>query len=179
MRLVALILAVVMLPSLAAAQQGILVLSSDPVMLNVVVDDHAPGTTSVYVMHLGTNGSTAAAFSYLEYPGVTMVRTGDGPAPGMLAVGDLYTGIEVSYMECKVGTFPIYRIDYQTFGTSAPCSFLQVGPHPTYAAVRVIDCVGGITDQPYVIVAVVNPDATCNPGPTASSTWGRVKALYR
>ena len=179
MRLVALILAVVVLPSLASAQQGILVLSSDQVELNLVVDDHSWGTTSVYVMHLGTVGSTAAAFSYLEYPGVTMARAGDGPAPGMVAVGDIDTGIEVAYNECKAGFFPIYRIDYQTYGTSAPCSYLQVGPHPTYVAVRFIDCVGGITDQPMLAVAVVNPDQTCNPGPTASSTWGRVKALYR
>jgi len=98
----------------------------------------------------------------------------------MIAVGNLDTGMEVLYQECKVeGFFPIYRIDYQTFGTSTPCSFLQVGPHPTYAAIRVTDCMGGTIDQPYAAVAVVNPDATCNPGPTASSTWGRVKALYR
>ena len=168
-----------MLPSLATAEQGVLGVSEAPSGYDIAIDDHTPGTRTVYIVHMFTDGSAGCSFGYVEDPGMTMVRVGGGPVSGMFALGDLDGGVAVAYQECKVGSFPVYRIDYVAFGTSASCSFLRVAPHPTDGAMLLADCLGMVTRRFSSIDAFVNGDVTCYPGPTASSTWGRVKALYR
>jgi hypothetical protein len=181
MKPVCLVLAVTLLPSFAVADQGLLGVSEDASGYDMVIDDHTPGARTVYIVHRFTEGSTGCEFAYVEDPGMTMVRVGGGTIGGMFALGDLDTGVAVAYQECKVGSFPVYRIDYQALGTSAACSFLRIVPSQMSVppAIWLADCSTNATIRNYSAIAIVNPDGTCNPNPVAPSTWGRVKALYR
>ena len=184
MKLKCLILAVAILPSPATAEQGYLAVFEDPPppsAWDIEIDDHATGTRRVYIVHVRAYGSSGSSFRYVEDPGVTMVRVSDGPVTGMLALGDLDTGVSVAYQECRIGTFPIYRIDYQALGTSAACSFLRIEPDQTSVppGVYLYDCNVNMTIRSHGAFAIVNVEPICNPGPVAPSTWGRVKALYR
>ena len=66
-----------------------------------------------------------------------------------------------------------------SLGTSTPCARFRLAPHPSLG-LAILSC-GGFSPLPFVPgEGIVNANGTCPCSvPTAQTTWGGVKALYR
>ena len=134
---------------------------------------------TVYVFHTLATGATGSSWRIENTSGMQ----GLGSTCGQLGIGDVFTGISVSYGSCLTGTFPICQVEL--FNLSA-------GPIPGCYQLRVLGYPG---DTPLVVDCSDNETPAtggfftfdiegkldCWDCTTAaeSSTWGRVKAMYR
>ena len=93
-------------------------------------------------------------------------------------VGDAQNGASVFYFTCTAGTFVIDTVTFLSHGTSAPCSYMRLGPHPTQGRI-IVQC--NFAGTPFQGgEGIVNPNDNCHcTVATEPTTWGRVKSLYR
>ena len=150
-----------------------------------LIVDSSPAVFTVFVLHTVANGATASFLSVNESPGfdATFVQE-DIP---FYHVGTFRAGVTVVYGECiSSGSFLIGTITYQGHGTSQTCSALDTSTNPNsgfpppYAWSE--DCSSYDYPAPSTMPLYVNPSSECPPScvvRSESSTWGRVKALYR
>jgi hypothetical protein len=158
--------------------------------------DNQPGLIAVTVHHIFTVGGLGARFRVEPGAGVTFTYVSETHHFAN-TLGNTQTGVEVCYDACAApNDSPLITIYYLSYGTSGPCSELRVVPHPSAETVEVINC-GGAPVAAWARGIVLNPSLLCSPCeratmfpgtpkyfnceplPTRTSTWGRVKALYR
>lgn len=158
-------------------------LYSDAGFNSRVAFDDVPGTLQLFVVHdphTASAQAVSAAFRITTSPGFTGVWLADA-TPHALLLGTSPNGVSVGYnLGCFVLTEPtlLLEVTYSVFGTSDDCSFLEIASHPDYGIVYVQDC----EFEPISAVGgklTINPNESCSPLPVESSTWGKVKALYR
>ena len=162
---------------------------SDPAGNMCTLADNGEQALQVYVVHsVGSNplGVVAADFRVVASSGFAADYVGENIEPGFLVLGDLRSGIQIAYALCVSGSFLVATITYQGHGTSQPCSAIEIQPHPQApsGAIEVMDCYfdtarASTLGSLYVNVEEGACAPWCNPVSVESSTWGRVKALYR
>ena len=158
-----------------------------------------PGSKTLYVMHKYTLGSTGSRFRIELSDGFTGTLV-SAPSPYSNVTGDPLTGVTINYDNtCITGSEEILELHFLFFGTSPECSWVRAAAHPLSAdgQLDAYDCAfarvpagwggthvqsnpniwcpdrGGGPDAPYYCWPYTPPL------PTASATWGAVKALYR
>jgi len=101
-------------------------------------------------------------------------------------IGDLRAGIDIGYGYCATGTLLLATITYMGHGSSSPCAYLEVLPHPVsyFGTIEVMDCAFDTLRGSTLGPLLVNPSSGqcapwCSPVGVQSTTWGAVKALYR
>ncbi len=181
---IALATTAVLLPAVGLCQFNVLNIFSDAQGTNCLVSDIQPGIITVYVFH-STIGATASQFRIATDAGFTGSYISHQVASPFLEMGTPPVDYSVAYCcFCYTGSFLVATISYLGLGTSAPCSHISIEPAPTSpipGEVAVIDCDFELavpnTSGP-AVVNYTNCAAWCI-GATESSTWGRIKALYR
>jgi len=165
-----------------AASGGRLGLYSDVALSECTLADSSPRIADVYVVHSVT-GSAAAfdgAISIMFQLGSSAGFTGtwleDVLPAGMAAVGTSQSGIIIGY-PCSHSSLVVLKIRYQMHGTSSSCSAVEAIPNAITWT-----CFYGDELPVDNGRLVVNSNQSCScdmPVATESSTWGRVKAMYR
>ncbi len=146
---------------------------------NCKLIDSSPGMVSVYVVHHVSIGATASQFMVQASSGVTLSYIAETSAFAVL-IGSSQTGVSVAYGSCFYSDILVLTLSYFASGSSAACSFLQVVPDP--ASLR--GFIEGVDCSPNRLEAsgtrlVVNPDGTCECGPTTEYTnWGKIKNRF-
>ena len=132
----------------------------------------------VYVVHDHTFGAALAAiFRITSSDGFTGVWLGE--TSPYSTFGTSQAGIDVVYGSCIFQPTHLLTITYQTFGTSAACSYLESVPHPDRPEGYIV-----IADCAAILLVgesgrlTVNPDSTCTPVPVENRSWGSIKSLY-
>jgi hypothetical protein len=160
------------------AQQNHIALYSDAGYTDCKLSDAGPGLVNVYVVHKSGGGATASQFKVQAGPGVTLSYLRDTLQPPSLSLGDTQNGITVAYSGCRYSEILVVTISYFASGTSRNCSTLSVVPDPAIGVIQVVDC-GSFKLEGTGARLVINPDGTCDCGPTTQITnWGRIKAQY-
>jgi len=157
----------------------------------------SPGLRTVYVVQEFSLGTTAVRFKIVSDPSITMTYVSE-THPFAHSLGNTQEGLSVCFDDmCLTGTTIVAEIKYMGYGTSAPCSFIRVVPHPLAETLDMMDCAfnpqamsayrlevpGGCN---YCVSHMGPPDSYpgtpmgfgCEPLPTRASTWGRIKSLY-
>jgi hypothetical protein len=98
-----------------------------------------------------------------------------------LVIGDVFTGISVSYQACLSNSFQLMTLNFQALDPSPPCGLFSIVPSddvPTH--VEIVDCNLRRMEIPRGGQARLNPDGTCLcEVPVAETSWGGIKALYK
>jgi hypothetical protein len=160
--------------------QGAILLFSDSTYTDCHLEDSGSRNHTVYVVHVDDVGAVASEFTILNDGATGLSYLGE-TVPWPVAIGNSQTGLSVSYEMCLSGSILVCSIEFLGDGTSPTCSSLRpVGPS-LGIPVGSVDC-SYFKAYPVEGRLVVNPDGTCPcgpPVPVESTTWGRVKALYR
>jgi len=183
-RLLAVLVTIVALLAGAVSAQGpggTIALFSDPAGTdcNIVVPDN--GFINVYAFHIWHQGAKAVQFSAPIPACFQVIHLGTIPAFQM-TLGNLVSGISISYQQCLTGAVYLSRSDFYEVGLTEPCCRYPVlpDPHAPSGDIVVVDCVDNkITGTGGR--AIVNPDASCPctyPVPVKETTWGAIKAQY-
>jgi hypothetical protein len=140
--------------------------------------DQGTALRSIYVFHTGTASSTGLRFK-VSKPDCWLGATWVGDVSPFVTVGSSSLDWSVAYVACK--TLPVYvgQINYFATGASLPCC--EIVAQPAFQFVWT-DCDFG--EHPLVAgqKVVINANESCRCGgplATETSTWGRVKSLYR
>jgi hypothetical protein len=193
MRTSAIVLVLLLCVEFAAAQGGHIGLYSDsPGYTDCNLTETLFAANNVYVVHtLAATGNTSQ-FKVEDHWGVLR-----GPVDyGFnLYLGDIYTGITVTYVGCKLLPYRIATLTFIPTTATAPCyEALRVVADPAVASgqVEVVDCNSNVLLATGGYLCVNAPDccvadpfqATLSPGDcfpvgVEPSTWGGVKALYQ
>jgi hypothetical protein len=151
---------------------------SDEALSECTLSDTSPRVATIYVSESSSLGATGLRFRIAESAGFTGVWLGE--TTPYSAVGNSRTDLSLGFGTCMLGHFPVLTVDYQLFGTST-CSDLAI-----VAAVgfQVPICTGCTADEQLCTgydplhVNCIGP-FTCAQLATESTTWGKVKSLYR
>lgn len=168
----------------AEASSSVFRITSDAGGLNCLAEDRAPGTLVAYVHVWSSEGAQGASFRIAQSDGFTGELATIEYLEGSFGFGDPGEGIEVAFTTCATGLSHIAKVTYITFGASETCSFLAVAPNASSGAatVQVYQC-GLLDPEPAGTSGplAVNADYYCDlcALPAKTSTWGRIKALYR
>ena len=152
---------------------GKIALFTDASYTDSTLVDSAPGTLIVYVVHLGVPSAAACQFSVLSHGGFSGVWLYE-TSPLPVTLGASPDGIAIDYGGCKTTPILVLVITYQLFGTSAPCSYLALQPHPDSITGRidVVTC----TEPAFAAGGTIITNCTVS---ATDTTWGKVKSLYR
>lgn len=150
--------------------------------------DESGGLVQVHCFHLDSPGATAIEFK-LDISS-TVGWSYVAEASAFLSVGQLDTGISYAYGNCFNGVVYLGNTFYSVTNSTPTCTHIQVVSHPNPSIPASTDIL--MTDctappfQVYVIVdggfGVVNSDGSCTctgSVPTAVTSWGQIKALYK
>lgn len=165
-------------PSSGQIFQHEISLYADPSHTTTDGYDLAPGVLSVFVVHETTpaaSSGVSSGFRIVSSPGFTGVWLSETPL--YFFEGTTPGGIALSYGACVQLPTRLVEVRYTVFGTSAECSYLEVGAHPEHGLVA-IDCDFELIPATGGKLSI-NPNPTCPPVPVESTTWGKVKSLYR
>ena len=153
-----------------AADERIEIFSDEALTDKTLIDSHSR-IVDLYVAHFDTPATTGCLFRIAPSPGFTGVWLGDSSS--WVTVGTTQSGIAIGYGKCMMGSNVLVKVSYQLFGTSS-CSTLTLAEHPILIpGGPYCDACFGEYRLPSNSLAV-----NCAVG-TQSTTWGRVKALYR
>jgi len=152
-------------------------LFSDSTFTDSTLVDLEPRHFDVYVVHKNESGGVLSGsdFSVAASSGFDATYLGDSRHAGIY-LGTTFEGISVGYGTCA--QTPVLAVVMSFFGngTSQPCSYLEVAPHPEIGAIVWHDCVPN--DKPPGDGGRLWVNCTGPPVPTEESTWGRIKDLY-
>jgi hypothetical protein len=171
-----------------ADQGGRADLYSDAGLSDCTLADTGPQIADVYVVHK-IEGSSAAfdgaigiMFRLAHSPGFTGTWLEDIIPAGMGAAGTSQSGISIGYSTCSYTYVVVLHARYQMQGTSSLCSFVEAVPRPSFSSIITSTCFFGDELRVDGGRLLVNADQSCPcevPVGTESSTWGRIKAMYR
>lgn len=183
MKLCAIVLIVALAAAPAFAGYSDVAIYSDPMGQSCNLYEEVGVVNSVYVVHGFAPEANTSQFRIVDNWGA--------PVTGVdylsnLHLGNIFTGVTVTYTECKQLPYVIARIDFMPMEPTPACSgTLEVVGDPASESgeVEMVDC------QFNIRVAnggelVINEDETCpcwggDPIRAETSTWSKVKALYR
>ena len=152
----------------------------DPGGLDCTTTDVAVGSKSVYIVHSTGAGATGLEF-LLNAEQTTFSYVSTVIGAGFFSLGEANTGISIAYNECLTGNFVACRVNYDTFGTTAPCARIMLDEDPNAVPpVRIYaDCVGN--PRSFVGGQLTVNSKNCDTCDFAvePATWGSIKALYR
>jgi hypothetical protein len=160
-----------------------------------LLNDGPPGVRTVYVRHTFNDGATAVRFMVGLSPGVSMTFLSE-THPFPMSVGSTQTGLSVCYGECLLDDVVLATVSYMSYATDQNCSKVLILPHPDAETVEVLACDASPVAANVRDLHVLAPNGVCGcppthrfpgspaafdcrPLPTATTTWGAVKALYR
>jgi hypothetical protein len=134
-------------------------------------------TTSVYVIHKFTAGTTGSRFRVKDAS--TLYQAGSWTP--YAALGNPYSGVSIAYGGCLAGQVNAMTLSYIWFNQPVACGKLEIVRDPMASDILSADCSfaekvasgGGL---------YFNPNGNCEvcPGENVGElTWGKVKALYR
>ena len=149
---------------------------SDPALTQCTLSDASPRVSSVYVAET-TDAATGVRFRVAPSPGFTGVWLGDSSP--YQPIGSSQTDLSLGFGACLAGKFLVLTLTYQLFGTST-CSELAIAPAVGFPVSICVPCAGEtpcVGDQPLHVNCSGSFD--CGPLATESTTWGKVKSLYR
>ena len=161
---------------------------------NCEFSDDSPDTLTAYVVHKNmpfSTGSRASRFQVRSGGGFTGTWISEQVASyawysDPLAIGNSQDGVAVAYILCLPSPILIVTVKYWCVGTSPPCSYLEVVPDPKSIndSIESVDCDYNLVLSTEGRRLYFNSDGTCDCAEgistaTESTTWGRVKALYR
>jgi len=177
-------LAIVMSASLAFAQYGGQVsLYSDQAYSNCNLTEALFVSNTVYVVHdMAASGNTAQFKVVNNWPGPIAGAISWGTN---LTLGDVYTGITVTYVGCKALPYLLGTMGFIPIAATPPCTAtLQVVADPAVASgsVEVVDCSSNVLLATGGLLTINgNPtDCPCvQEIATEQSNWSRIKNLYR
>lgn len=150
---------------------------SDATLSECTLSDASPRVTSVYVAET-SDQATGLRFGVAADPGFTGVWLAE--TSPFTTIGNSQTDLSIGFGACMAGQFLVLTIDYQLFGTST-CSNLSIVAAPGFLEPICTSCLFHEVPCSGLDPLHVNCSGSfdCNPVPVESSTWGRVKALYR
>ena len=160
-------------------------LYSDAQMSSCAVNFNGPGIFQIHIVHTGTGPSLGVGFAL--YPPACMTGAlwaGDriNPEFGILSNTQHPFGVGVAYNECV--TLPVYLgyVQFYAFAASEPCCEYGVSD----PADEDLDFIGVSCEPSAVPIAsgrvIIDPTSNCpceSPVAVQSTTWGRIKSLYR
>jgi hypothetical protein len=177
--------AMVMCASLASAQSGghIGVYSDSPGYsdCNLVPALYAPN--NVYVVHTMLPEANTATFRIQDdWASASIIR--GAPVINGLTLGDLFTGITVTYGGCQALPYLIATIPYTPIAATPECFYaLEVLPSPTVGSgqIEIVLCDGSTTVFATGGKLTVNGNETCPclEVATQETNWSKIKALYQ
>jgi hypothetical protein len=140
------------------------------------------GILTVYVTHELHPGAIAVQYALAENTGGALTYIAD-QNNFTLVTGDSQTGVAFSYGGCMQGQIHVQNVLYELSSNPAPCSQIEVVPDPSAPSGQIesVDC-SAVKAFPSGERLTINGDGNCPCGhdPAAeTSTWGRVKSLYR
>jgi hypothetical protein len=150
-----------------------LVIFSDEGLTDSTLTDDAPRTVSLYVVHRNFDYGTGVRFATAADPGFTGVWLSE--TSSHYTMGKSTTDISVSYGLCRPSPVVVLTMVYQMFGTSESCSKLSIAPAAGFSDAVCFSHGGCFYENACQTGAL---HVNC-PVATESTTWGRVKALYR
>ena len=162
-------------------------LYSDGALSQCTLTDTGPGVGDIYVFHRMSeltilDGTVGIMFRLGSSAGFTGTWLEDIIPSGLLASGTSQSGIIVGDGCWHDTDVIVLHARYQMLGTSQSCSFIEVLPRPGYPWIETVTCGFGDFLPVDGDRIQVNPDASCPceiPVATESTTWGRIKAIYR
>jgi len=142
------------------------------------LQDSGPGTVTYYVVQVGSQGATASEFK-IETSGFTGVYVGK-TSPFPLIIGDdPMTGISIAYGACLTGPIHILSLTYTIDGSTPPCSWIRVVPHPVSGDIGTVDCNNDLLSA-RGLTSYINNDGSCPcSAPATVTTWDRVREVMR
>jgi len=182
-RIVLVSIAVLALATTVFAQNGRVMLYSDPGFLSCNSDNPAV-TFTAYVVHDGHPGAMAVQYAITDDTGGALSYLAD-INPWALVIGNSQAGVAVSYGGCQAGQVHAQSILYSVLSNPPVCSTVSVidvidpdqGP-----GIYGVDCLQPILRPLNGSVLTFNEDGSCACGevvPVEETNWGRVKALYQ
>lgn len=195
MRRALLVLLAILFPSVGLAERAIGIYA-DQYASECGIRDVA-GPRTLYVVLKFNPGSRSSSFRVEESSGLTATLLSfSSPYAGV--TGDPMSGIAIAHDgQCTVGDVISLELQMLFMGTSPPCSWLRIAGHPSSidGEPEVYDCALNRHAATWLGIHVdpnlgcFCPGGTdhlcpaCRPGmepvATSSTTWGRIKALYR
>jgi hypothetical protein len=156
-----------------AAQADKLRIFSDAALTDSTLNDNAPRIANLYVVH-DMDGGVGIRFRVA--PGVGFTGVWLGETTPFFKVGNSQSDVSVAYGACLFGPQLILTVTYQLFGTSSPCSDVNVAPANGLPCVIItaFNCV--FVEECVSDLGAVHVNCSV---PVEPTTWGRVKALYR
>jgi hypothetical protein len=184
MRLATIFLLVMAATTASFAQTDRVVLSADAGSVQCELQV-STGFYQIHMIHIGTVPRRGVGFRALT-PGCWPdgVWLGDVvPAPLFKLESSHGVGIFVSYPDCITAPGYLGYMNFYAPTPVQPCCTYPLTPHLSSGTgtVLVIHC-DTSTHEPSVSGLVINPDASCGcsgPVPVATTTWGRIKSMYR
>ena len=152
------------------------------------LQDDTPRIINVYVIHQFMSGASGVQFRVVSGGGFTGDYV-DEVSQFPVAIGNSQDGLLVAYGMCLAGPIHVTTITYATYGTSAPCSYLEVvaDTASVIGAIEVTTCSSGVLPAPTfgkLQINMGNPlfprcELWCVLAPVEESTWGRIKSLFK
>ena len=149
------------------------------------IQDDTPATFTLYVLHTNMSGTFVSNLRVLEGSGFDATYVSE--VVPFIHIGDLRTGLSIAYGGCTAGPLLLGSLVFAGQGTSQSCSTVDTTGNPDWPGIPTSypiteTCNGDVLPAPSVGPLYVNAGVGCQPRctvATESSTWGKVKSLYR
>lgn len=146
------------------------------------------GAVDIYMYLVdGTNQNTVFFYAPTPTCWEGAVWTGDAINDAFLHLGsshDARKGLAITFTQCLDSPIYLGKMGFTTTGTS-PCCYYEAYPVEFEGMLGIVDCSLVKREVPFQGVTI-DPDDSCactagteTPTATETTTWGRVKALYR
>jgi len=167
------ILFLVLLSWVSFAHAEKLRIYSDVALTDSTLNDHSPRVANLYIVH-DMFGGTGIRFRIAPSAGFTGVWLSE--TSPFVTVGNSGSDLSIGYGSCLFGPVLVLTVTYQFFGTSSACSEAHISPPPGFGCVLAASYGCAFVEICVYDLGVL--PVNC-PIAVESTTWGRVKALYR
>jgi hypothetical protein len=144
-------------------------------------DNVQPPVVFVYYFLSGASESTGVRFAAFK-PACWIGASWAGDNSPYISIGTTQTDYSLGLGACMHGTVYLGKTAYVVSGTGTPCCQVEAGISVDHHFVYTICNFGELPLSPGGAKVTINPNASCPcqvPVAIESSTWGRVKSLYR
>jgi hypothetical protein len=138
------------------------------------------GVVTLHVFLTGPDTATLAAFR-AHVPDCWQGATWLSDFTPYVSIGTSQGEWSVAFGQCLTPPVHVGEISVMTTGTAPSCCEYKI-QQPISFPLQYVDCAFAETNASAGQVVIVNPTPACHcqlPVATQSSTWGRVKSLYR
>jgi hypothetical protein len=141
------------------------------------LQDPGTGVVTYYIVHMGTEGATAAEFQ-VEFNGFTGTML-SASSPFQTVIGDPMTGMSLAYGACLPGPALVATVRFTSTSASPACASVTVVPHPISGQIGVVDCDGRLLVGNGK-TSYFNNDGSCpcSIPSTPGTDQGKIKNIY-